>query len=134
MTEIKKITKISLLAYGIVNIIYGPLGIFFPDFGIILGITTPTTNPYVLRFMGATLLGISIFAFIILIKKDWEWEKIKFAYEFLYYLLIANIILEPTKLAFGTPTSLMISQTIMDMIIMVALLVLGVYSYIKQRD
>jgi hypothetical protein len=134
MTEIKKITKISLLAYAIVNIIYGPIGIFFPDFFITLGVSTPTTNPYILRFMGATLLGISIFAFIILIKKDWEWEKIKLAYEFLYYLLIVNIILEPTKLAFGTPTSLMISQTIMDIIIMVALLALGVYSYIKQRE
>ena len=133
MTEIKKITKIALLAYGIVNIIYGPMALFLPGFFVNLGIITPTTNPYSLRFGGGTLLGISIFAFLILIKKDWEWEKIKLAYEFLYYLLIMNIILEPTKLAFGTPTSLMISQTIMDIIIMSILLVLGVYSYIKQR-
>ncbi|UCC19568.1 MAG: hypothetical protein JSV62_15950 [Promethearchaeota archaeon] len=134
MTEIKKITKISLLAYGIVNIIYGPIALFLPDFFINLGVITSATNPYTLRFGGATLLGIAIFAFLILIKKEWEWEKIKLAYEFLYYLLIANIILEPTKLAFGTPSSMMIFQTIMDIIIMVALLVLGVYSYIKQRE
>lgn len=134
MTEVKKITKIALLAYGIVNILYGPMGLFFPDFFITLGVTTPTTNPYVLRFMGATLLGISIFCFLIVIKKDWEWEKINLAYEFLYYLLIANIILEPTKLLFGTPTGLMISQTIMDLVIMGILLVLGVYAYIKQRE
>lgn len=134
MTEIKKITKISLLAYGIVNILYGPIALFLPDFFINLGVMTSETNPYILRFGGATLLGISIFSFIILIKKDWEWEKIKLAYEFLYYLLIANIILEPTKLAFGTPSSLMIFQTIMDLIIMAVLLVLGVYSYIKQRE
>ncbi|MFW9878275.1 MAG: hypothetical protein ACFFG0_34775 [Candidatus Thorarchaeota archaeon] len=133
MTEIKKITKIALLAYGIVNIIYGPMALFLPYFFVNLGIITPTTNPYSLRFGGGTLLGISIFAFLILIKKGWEWEKIKLAYEFLYYLLTMNIILEPTKLAFGTPTSLMIFQTIMDIIIMAILLVLGVYSYIKQR-
>ncbi|MFW9820370.1 MAG: hypothetical protein ACFFE5_12235 [Candidatus Thorarchaeota archaeon] len=30
MTEIKNITIISLLGYGIVNILYGPMGIFFP--------------------------------------------------------------------------------------------------------
>ena len=118
MTEIKKITKISLLAYGIVNVLYGPMFLFLPEFFIIFGVTTPTTNPYILRFGGATLLGIAIFAFLILIKKEWEWEKVKLAYEFMYYLLIVNIILEPTKLTFGTPSTLMISQTFMDLIIM----------------
>jgi hypothetical protein len=47
--------------------------------------------------------------------------------------LVAMIILEPTRLLFGTPTEMMIMQTIMDMIIMLVLLVLGVISYIKQR-
>jgi len=103
--------------------IFLPVPLFIPH----------TTNPYNVRFGGAALLGIAIFSFLILIKKNWEWEKIKLAYEFMYYLLIANIILEPTKLLFGTPTEMMISQTILDMIIMSALLVLGVYSYIKQR-
>jgi hypothetical protein len=130
LTEIKKITKISLLAYGIVNILYGPMGLFFP---VPLFIDA-TTNPFNVRYNGATLLGIAIFAFLILIKKDREWENVKLIYEFLYYLLIAMIILEPTRLAFGTPTSMMISQTIMDMIIMSVLLFLGVYSYIKQRE
>ncbi|MFW9999074.1 MAG: hypothetical protein ACFE9Q_10550 [Candidatus Hodarchaeota archaeon] len=134
MTEIKKLTKISLLAVGIVNILYGPMLLFLPNLFINLGVITPTTNPYILRFGGATLLGMAIFAFVILIKKDWEWEKVKLAYAFLYYLLIANIILEPTKLVFSIPTNMMISQTIMDLIIMSVLLVLGVYSYIKQRE
>lgn len=134
MTEIKKITKISLLLYGIVNLLYGPMALFLPDFFIGLGVITPTTNPYTLRFGGATLLGIAIFAFLILIKKGWEWEKIKFGYEFMYYLLVANLILEPTKLLFGTPSFMLISQTIMDIIIMSALLVLGIYSYFKQRE
>ena len=132
MTELKKITKISLLAYGIVNILYGPMFLFFPEFFIGLGVITPTTNPYIMRFGGATLLGIAIFSFLIIIKK-WEWERVKLAYEFLYYLLIVNIILEPTKLLFGTPSELMISQTIMDIVIMGVLLVLGIYSYIKQQ-
>jgi hypothetical protein len=129
MTEIKKITKISLLAYGIVNILYGPMGIFFPAPLFI----PPTTNPFNVRYNGAVLLGIAIFAFLILIRKGREWENIKLIYEFLYYLLIAMIILEPTRLLFPTPTPMMISQTIMDMIIMSILLVLGVYSYFKQR-
>ncbi len=131
MTEIKKITKISLLAYGIVNILYGPMAIFFP---VPLFIPS-TTNPYNARFGGAVLLGIAIFSFLILIKKDWEWERIKLAYQFLYYLLVANIILEPTRLLFpATDLMMMISQTILDMIIMSTLLVLGVYSYFKQRE
>jgi hypothetical protein len=129
MTEIKKITKISLLAYGIVNILYGPMAIFFP---VPLFIPS-TTNPFNVRYNGATLLGIAVFAFLILLKKDREWENIKLVYEFLYYLLIAMIILEPTRLLFPTLTPTMISQTILDMIIMSVLLILGVYSYIKQR-
>jgi len=133
MTEIKKITKIALLAYGIVNLIYGPISLFFPEFFIGLGVTTAETNPYALRFGGATLLGIAIFSILIALKKNWEWEKVKLAYVFLYYLLIANIIIEPTKLLFGTPSVLMISQTLMDIIIMVVLFILGVYSYIKQK-
>jgi hypothetical protein len=129
MTEIKKITKISLLLYGIVNIIYGPMGLFFP---VPLFIDS-TTNPFNVRYSGATLLGIALFCFLILLKKNQEWENIKLLYEYLYYLLVAMIILEPTRLLFGTPTEMMIMQTIMDMIIMLVLLVLGVISYIKQR-
>ena len=129
MTEIKKITKIALLAYGIVNIIYGPVGLLFPS-----PLFVPsTTNPFNVRYQAATLLGIAIFCFLILIKKDREWENIKLLYGYLYYLLVAMIILEPTRLLFGTPTEMMISQTIMDMIIMSVLLILGVISYIKQK-
>jgi hypothetical protein len=129
MTEIKKLTKIALLAYGIVNIIYGPMGIFFP----VPLFIPPTTNPFNVRYNGAVLLGIAIFSFLILIRKGWDWERIKLAYEFLYYLLIAMMILEPTRLLFPTPTPMMISQTIMDMIIMSALFVLGLIAYLKQR-
>jgi len=129
MTEIKKITKISLLAYGIVNLIYGPMGLLFPSPLFV----TPTTNPFNVRYQGATLLGIAIFCFLILIKKDREWENVKLLYGYLYYLLVAMIFLEPTRLLFGTPTEMMISQTIMDMIIMSVLLVLGIIAYIKQR-
>ena len=129
MTEIKKITKISLLLYGIVNIIYGPVGLLFP---VPLFIDS-TTNPFNVRYNAATLLGIAIFCFLILLKKKREWENVKLLYEYLYYLLVAMMILEPTRLLFGIPTEMMIMQTIMDMIIMSVLLVLGVYSYIKQR-
>lgn len=134
MTEIKKITKVSLLIYGIVNIIYGPMALFFPNFFIDLGIWSPAIVPYSLRFGGATLLGIAIFCFIIVFRKNLEWEKAKLTYEFLYYLLILNLILEPEKLIYGTPTDLIVMQTIMDIIIMGAILVLGVFSYIKQRS
>ena len=128
MSEIKKITKLSLLLYGIVNIIYGPIGLLFPV-PLFIG---STTNPFNVRYNGAVLLGIAIFCFLILLKKDREWENIKLLYEYLYYLLLAMIILEPTRLLFGTPTEMMILQTTMDLIIMSVLLVLGVYSYIKQ--
>ena len=65
-----------------------------------------------------------------------EWEQIKFGYEFLYYLVIMNIVVEGGigLLMASTATPAAISQVVMDLILMSVVLVLGVYSYFKQRS
>ena len=136
MTEIKKITKISILAYGIVCLIFAVMLIFFLDFWI-AAVNMPTwLNQFHPRGFGGALLVVVIFALLVLINKDWDWEKIKFGYELMYLWLPINIIMEVSVSALYAPTlsNELLSQLIMDVILMSILLVLGVYSYIKQRS
>ena len=135
MTEIKKITKISILAYAIVCLSFAVLLIFFLDFWIVM-VNMPTwLNQFHPRGFGGALLIVVLFALLVLFNKDWDWEKIKVAYLVLYSWLPINIILEVSLIAIYLPTlsNELISQVIMDVILMSSLLVLGVYSYMKQR-
>ena len=135
MTEIKKITKISILAYAIVCLCFAVLLIFFLDFWIVM-VNMPTwLNQFHPRGFGGALLIVVLFALLVLFNKDWDWEKIKVAYMVLYSWLPINIFLEVTLTAIYFPTLSieLISQIIMDVILMSSLLVLGIYSYMKQK-
>ena len=92
-------------------------------------------NPYHPRMFGGTLVVVVIFALLVLLNKDWDWEKIKFAYVLMYLWVPINIIMEGSLLAIYGPilSTAAITQNIMDIVIMSVLGVLGVYSYIKQR-
>ena len=136
MTEIKKITKISILAYGIVCLIFAIMLIFLLDFWI-AAVNMPTwLNEFHPRGFGGALLVVVFFALLVLFNKDWDWEKIKVAYVVVYTWLPINIIMEVSVTAIFLPTlsNELLSQIIMDTILMSILLVLGVYSYIKQRE
>ncbi|MFW9789311.1 MAG: hypothetical protein ACFFE1_16690, partial [Candidatus Thorarchaeota archaeon] len=91
MTEIKTITKVALLAYGIVCLLYGFLGIFFTS---MMEPMLGPMDPFQPRLFGGVLIVIAIYAFLIIFKKDWEWENVKFGYLVLYSLLVSTIILE----------------------------------------
>jgi len=135
MTEIQKITKISILAYGIVCLIFAVLLIFFLDFWIAM-VNMPTwLNQYHPRGFGGALLVVVFFALLVLLNKDWDWEKIKVAYLVVYLWLPINLIMEisVTAIYFPTLSIQLLFQAIMDVILMSILLALGVYSYIKQR-
>ena len=126
MTEIKKITKISILAYGIVCLIFAVMLIFFLDLWL---------NEFHPRGFGGALLVVVAFAILVLFNKDWDWEKIKVAYLVVYLWLPINIIMEVSIAALyaSTISSELLSQTFMDLILMSVLLVLGVFSYYKQE-
>jgi len=135
MTEIKKITKISILAYAIVCLSFAVLLIFFLDFWIVM-VNMPTwLNQFHPRGFGGALLIVVLFALLVLFNKDWDWEKIKVAYMVLYSWLPINIILEVSMTAIYFPTLSieLVSQIVMDVILMSSLLVLGIYSYVKQK-
>ena len=135
MTEIKKITKISILAYGIVCLIFAIMLIFFLDLWLV-AVNMPTwLNEFHPRGFGGALLIVVVFAILVLVKKDWDWEKIKIAYLIVYLWLPINLIIEISLAIIYAPTtsSELLSQVFMDVILMSILLLLGVISYFKQE-
>lgn len=130
MTEIEKITKISLIAYGIVTFLYGILYVFLTE---MLTDISGWTDPFHPRVFGGICFLSSIFAVIVLRKK--EWEEIKLMYSYLFGLFIPTIIINITIFAVYAPTlnTGTISIFIMGLIFMCVLFALGVFSYMKQR-
>lgn len=133
MSELKTITKISLIAYGVVSLLNAFMNIFLLESYI--NPITGWNNPLHPRQWGGTLLGIAIFTFLAVIRKK-EWEKIKFAYAFLYYLIVMNLILEGlvTIILASSLAPAAINQALLDSILMSVLLILGIYSYFKQKE
>ena len=131
MTEIKTITKVSLLVYAIVCALYGIMAIFLP--GMMEAFLGPM-DPFQPRLFGGVLFVITIQAFLIIFKKDWDWEQVKLGYLVLYSLLLSTIIMEGsvTALLFSTLSAEAVSMHVFDLIIMPVLLILGLYSYTKQ--
>lgn len=135
MTEIKKLTKIAILAYGGVSLFFGIMLVFLTDI-FLATLNEPTwQNPSHPRMFGAALFIVTIFAVLVLLHKDWEWEKIKLAYEVLGIWLPINIAVEASLVAvFGSVFSTEATmQGVMDIVIMSLLLVLIVVAYVKQR-
>ncbi len=88
------------------------------------------------RMFGGILFTIAIFNFLILIKKDWDWEYIKFGFILLYAMILSSIIMEAsyTALLFPTLSTEAIGFHTMDLLIMPILLILGIVSYMKQKE
>jgi hypothetical protein len=131
MTEIKKLTKIALIVFAIVFFIFGVNLTFLYDM-----IMNPEgwTNPYFPRFWGGLCFLSSLFAIVMLRKKEWEEIKLTFAY--LLGTIIPTLIIEVVVLAvlgptFGSQAILLGSGTIT---LESVLLLLGIVSYIKQRS
>jgi hypothetical protein len=133
MTEIKKITKISIAAYAIVCLIFAIMLMFFLDAWIAV-VNMPTwVNEFHPRGFAGALLVVVLFGILVFVNKNWDWEKIKVAYIVLYAWLPINITIEATLIVITPISNELLSQGVMDLIIESILLVLGIYSYIKQE-
>ncbi|MFW9866715.1 MAG: hypothetical protein ACFFEN_11525 [Candidatus Thorarchaeota archaeon] len=134
MTEIKKLTKISLIIIAIVGFLFGTMLVFLYD-------TTLNfegwTNPYYPRFFGGICYLITIFAILLLRKK--EWEEIKLTFAFLYGFVIPTLIIEIVTTISGMLGSTLQPLTVLASLttttpLMAVLLVLGIVTYIRQRS
>lgn len=131
MTEIKKLTKITLIVDAIVWTIFGILITFLYDMTLN---TEGWTNPYMPRFFGGILL-ISAFMAILALRKK-EWEEIKVTFVYFLGLFIPVLITEVAVLAIlgSTFSVLSIQNGTMTIIIESSLFTLGIVTYIKQRS
>lgn len=131
MTEIKKLTKISLIVDAIVFFLFGTLITFLYDMTLN---SEGWTNPYMPRFFGGILLVSTIIAILMFRKK--EWEEIKMGFVYLLGVFIPVLVTEVAVLAIlgSTLGALTIQQGIMNIIIEASLFTLGIVSYIKQRS
>ena len=134
MTEIKMLTKISLLIYGLACTLYGVMTVFMTE--MILTILGLPMDPIYPRMLGGIFFTIAIFDFLILIKKDWDWEYIKFGWFLLYAMIVSCLIIEGSYFALYFPTlsTSAIGFHVQDLLIMPILLILGIVSYMKQKE
>ncbi|MFX0000898.1 MAG: hypothetical protein ACFE9Q_17540 [Candidatus Hodarchaeota archaeon] len=130
MTELKKLTKIWLVAYTIVTLLYGIMYLTIPE--LLIG-AVGWYDPMDPRVFGGICLICSIYAIIILRRK--EWESVKLIYSYLFVIFIPTIIINISLLIllFPTLSAFALSQFFMGLIFMSILFVLGVSSYIKQK-
>ena len=93
MTEIKKLTKISLVVLGIITFLYGMLTTFLLD--IFLTPMTGWINPLHPRLFGALCFMYTIFVVIALRQNEWEKIKLLFAFMFgSYFMVIQHFLLQ----------------------------------------
>ena len=131
MTEIKKLTKITLVVEAIIWLMFGVLLLFLTD--MLTVDLTGWTNPLHPRAFGAICLISAFFAVIMLRKK--EWEEIKMTFAYFSCLILSTIILEIliTAVYSSTLSAAVISQVLLDVILMCSMLALSVISYYKQE-
>jgi hypothetical protein len=132
MTEIKKLTKISLIVLIVVYFLFGILLVFLLE--AFVGTLTGWTNPLSPRNFGGILLLGAVLAIFLLRKKEWEEIKIPFAFLFSFFIATIPIELIVIIVYSSTLSAAAIGQSILNEVIMCSLFTLGIVSYVKQRS
>ena len=131
MTEIKKITKIALLWYGVAGILFAFMYLVLTDLYVAM-ILWPYNDPVMFWSLGGTLLIIGIASIMAFFKKEWEEIKLFFLFSMMWllYFIIMNIF---TIVLLGLPDMALMNQT-MNIILLTFNIVLGIICWMKQRS
>ncbi|MBY9019649.1 MAG: hypothetical protein KGD67_01230 [Candidatus Lokiarchaeota archaeon] len=131
MTEIQKLTKISLLLDTLAGFVFAFLYLVIPDI-YIYGLTQwPFNDPMYFRLFGGTLLVLGLASLIGYFKK--EWEEVKLLYELALMWLLMVLILNLVELALLPLPAMSITNTIVNTILVAGYFILGIYCWMKQR-
>lgn len=131
MTEIQKLTKISLLLNVLAGLIFAFLYLVIPDI-YIYGLTQwPFNDPIYFRLFGGTLLVLGLVSLMAYFKK--EWEEIKLLYELSVMWLLMVTIINIFELALLTLPAMALTNSIFVTILVAIYLILGIYCWMKQR-
>jgi hypothetical protein len=132
MTEIQKLTKISLLLDVLAGFIFAFLYLVIPEI-YIYGLTQwPFNDPIYFRMFGGTLLVLGIASLMAYFKK--EWEEVKLLYELALMWITIVLIINIVELVLLPLPVMSITNTIVNSILLVIYLILGIYCWMKQRS
>jgi hypothetical protein len=134
MAEVKLLTKIALLAYGIVCLLFGFMYIFFAE-TLIASMAPPgwELNVFHPRLLGGFLVVIGFFDILMILNKRWEWENIKVAVMALFSFIIPMILGQILVLALLPVTTAFVNEMAFEIPLESVLLILGIIAYLKQR-
>jgi hypothetical protein len=132
MTEIKKITKIVLVWYGVAGLLFAFMYLVITDFYFYTIVQWPYYDPVGLWISGGNMLVIGITAFLAIFKKEWEEVKLFFLFTMLYlvYMIAMNFVAIAILNFPETPLMTMIT----NIILLTINLVLGIVCWLKQRS
>ena len=132
MTEIQKLTKISLLLDALAGFIFAFLYLVIPDI-YIYGLTQwPFNDPIYFRLFGGTLLVLGLASLMAYFKK--EWEEVKLFYELALMWLGMVIIINIFELVMLPLPVMSLTNTLVNTILVTIYLILGIYCWMKQRS
>jgi hypothetical protein len=131
MTEIRKLTKITLLLDALAGIIFAFLYLVIPDIYIYNLTQWPFNDPVYFRLFGGTLLVIGLFSLMAYFKKEWEEVQLFFQFGLLWLLMV--LIINSLELALLTLPAMSFANTLFNTILVAIYFVLGIYCCMKQR-
>ena len=131
MTEIQKLTKISLLLDVLASFIFAFLYLVIPDIYIYDLTQWPFNDPIYFRLFGGTLLVLGLASLMAYFKK--EWEEVKLLYELALMWLGMVTIINIFELVMLPLPVMSLTNTLVNTILVAVYLILGIYCWMKQR-
>ena len=132
MTEIKKITKIALIWYGVAGLLFAFMYLVISDFYFYTIVQWPYNDPVSFWITGGIMLVLGITSIMAIFKKEWEEIRLFFLFSMMWlaYMIIMNIVAVAILSFPETPLMTMVT----NIIILTFNLVLGIICWMKQRS
>lgn len=132
MTEVKMLTKIALLAYAIVCLLFGIMYLFMAETFIATLVPGWEVNVFHAKVLAGFLVVIGFFDILIILNKKWEWDHVKVAYMALFTFIVPMIIGQLLAIVFLSPGATFVGEMMLEVPLETFLLVLGIVGYLKQ--
>lgn len=130
MTEIKKITKIVLIYYGIAGLFFAFSYLVLTNFFAWQLMQWPYNDPVTFWSLGVSLLVLSIASFLAYFKK--QWEEIKLYFEIMIMWIIGILIMNICIVALLNLAATPLIYMIFNISLMAFNLIVGLISWFKQ--
>ena len=134
MTEVKTLTKIALLAYGIACLLFGFMLIFMTATFLDALVPGWEVNVFHPRVLGGFLVVIGFFDILMILNKKWEWDHIKVAYMALFAFIVPMLIGQILAIFLISPGAAFVGEMMLELPLETFLLILGIVGYLKQVD